>query len=204
MGSGENQFQNSKVYDTELKSQKLVGTVIFFLLFGLGGIWAATAPINGAALASGTVMVRSYSKIVQHLEGGIISDIFVENGARVRQGDPILELDDTQPLAQLEIVNSEYTALKALEARLLAERDELPELIYPSSFSAQSDTALQESIAQEEIFIARKSTLEGGVAILEQRIGQLQSQISGLFSLQESKKALQNLMRKKLKTFVNF
>ena len=47
--------------------------------------------------------IRSYSKTVQHLEGGIIKDLLVENGERVKAGDPILELDDTQPLAQLKL-----------------------------------------------------------------------------------------------------
>ena len=70
--------------------------IIFILLFGLGGIWAFSAPINGAAIAPGTVTVRSYSKTVQHLEGGIIDNIFVENGARVREGEPILDIDNTQ------------------------------------------------------------------------------------------------------------
>ena len=58
-------------FDTDLKSHKNFGMVLFILVFGVGGIWATTAPIQGAALASGKVTVRSYSKIVQHLEGGI-------------------------------------------------------------------------------------------------------------------------------------
>ena len=57
-------------FNTELKSIKKSGMILFILLFGFGGTWAALAPIDGAALAPGIVMVRSYSKIVQHLEGG--------------------------------------------------------------------------------------------------------------------------------------
>ena len=116
---------------------------LFILLFGFGGAWAAWAPIDGAALAPGIVMVRSYSKIVQHLEGGIINKIFVEDGARVEAGEPILELDDTQSLAQLEIASSQYYALKALETRLIAEREGLPELTYPSSFTSLNDRTLK-------------------------------------------------------------
>ena len=128
-------------FDTDLSSNARSGLLLFFLLFGFGGIWATTAPINGAALASGEVTVRSYSKTVQHLEGGIIKDLLVENGERVKAGDPILELDDTQPLAQLEIAKSQELALTALEARLIAERDQSDSIVYPSSFSSQGERA---------------------------------------------------------------
>ena len=86
---------NIKPFDTNLGTHKRFGILLFALLFGFGGIWATTAPIDGAASGAGEVTVRSYSKIVQHLEGGIISEIFVENGARVSEGDPILEIDNT-------------------------------------------------------------------------------------------------------------
>ena len=106
--------QESPQYNSDLNTHKRFGVLLFVVLFGFGGIWASTAPIDGAALAPGVVTVRSYSKVVQHLEGGIINDIFVENGARVNEGDPILNLDSTQSLAQLEIANNEYIALRAL------------------------------------------------------------------------------------------
>ena len=102
--------EDTERYDPGLSSPKKVGMIIFIVIFGFCGSWAAFAPIDGAAVATGFVNVRSYSKVVQHLEGGIISDIFVENGARVQGGQPILELNNTQPLAQLEIVNSQFIA----------------------------------------------------------------------------------------------
>ena len=98
--------QESYQYDSDLNTHKRFGVLLFVALFGFGGIWASTAPIDGAVLAPGVVIVRSYSKVVQHLEGGIINDIFVENGERVEEGEPILDLDSTQSLASLEIANS--------------------------------------------------------------------------------------------------
>jgi epimerase transport system membrane fusion protein len=81
------------------------GVIIAFLVFGVFGVWAGTAPIDGASHAPGTVVVRSNKKLVQHLEGGIISEILVGNGDLVRVGDPIVLLDTTQSAAQLQIVN---------------------------------------------------------------------------------------------------
>jgi epimerase transport system membrane fusion protein len=178
------------VFDTELKSHKKFGMLLFLILFGFGGLWATTAPIDGAAVAPGKVMVRSYSKVVQHLEGGIISNIFVENGARVEKGAPILDIDNTQPMAQLEIANSQYIALRSMEIRLIAERDGLTNLAYQSEFLSLGERAHEETRAQIEIFNARRSALQGSTAVLQQRIEQLHSQIIGLEGLQTSKEQL--------------
>tara|TARA_Y100001936_G_scaffold204148_1_gene207454 strand:+ start:291 stop:1595 length:1305 start_codon:yes stop_codon:yes gene_type:complete len=181
---------NIKSFDTNLTTHKRFGILLFALLFGFGGIWATTAPIDGAASGAGEVTVRSYSKIVQHLEGGIISNIFVENGARVSQGDPILEIDNTQFMAQLEMANSLYIARRALESRLRAERDELAQINFPFDLNSSGEQAGIEIQAQEEIFRTRRSRLEGSVAVLEQRVEQLQSRIVGLVGLKESKERL--------------
>ena len=177
-------------YDSNLNTHKRFGMLLFIALFGLGGVWAATAPIDGASLAPGIVTVRSYSKIIQHLEGGIIDQIFVENGARVNEGDPILNLDSTQSLAALEIANNEYIALRALEMRLVAERDGLTILQYPSEFLDLGETTAEETSGQIEIFNARRSAIENSIQVLEQRVQQLRSQIIGLTALRESKDTL--------------
>ncbi|MGB0558578.1 MAG: HlyD family type I secretion periplasmic adaptor subunit [Pseudohongiellaceae bacterium] len=188
-----------KKFNTDLTHQSRTGLIIFILLFGLGGIWATSAPINGAAIASGTVMVRSYSKTVQHLEGGIINDIFVENGARVEEGEPILDIDNTQSLAQLEIANSRYIALKALESRLISERDGDADLSYDAEILSRGDRAREEADAQVEIFRARQSSRQGQIQVLEQRIDQLESQRKGLEGLQESKGMLSVSYQEELK-----
>ena len=190
--------QTTITFDAQLNTQIKTGMVLFILLFGLGGIWASTAPIDGAAIATGKVMVRSYSKTVQHLEGGIISDIFVDEGARVQEGDPILNLDDTQPLGQLELARSQLLSLSALEFRLVAEREGLSELIYPNELLSISDQAQKEADAQTEIFRARRSSLEAGIDVLHQRIDQLQSQISGMKGLQESRALLSSSYQEEL------
>ena len=97
-------------------------------MFVVFGGWAALAPLDGAAHAPGQVTVKTYKKAVQHLEGGLVSSILAQNGDVVEAGEPLLEMDDTKPLAQLEIANSQLVALQAREARLLAERDKLTQI----------------------------------------------------------------------------
>ena len=190
--------QEPPQFNADLNAHKRFGVLLFVALFGFGGIWASSAPIDGAALAPGQVMVRTYSKVVQHLEGGIINDIFVENGESIEQGEPILNLDSTQSLAALEISNSEFIALRALELRLIAERDVDEALGYSGEFLSLGDRAEEETKAQIEIFEARRSAFEGSIEVLEQRIEQLGSQIVGLKALKDSKDELAKSFQEEL------
>ena len=177
-------------FDADLSVHRKFGLVAFFLLFGFGGIWATTAPIEGAAIAPGQVTVKTYSKVVQHLEGGIIKDIFVEDGAFVEANEPILEIDNTQSATELEAQNHMLFSLRALEKRLEAERDGQNSLIYPPSFNSMGRQGEEEMAVQIEIFNARRSAINGSIDLLEQRIEQLQSQIIGYRAQQVSKEEL--------------
>ena len=167
-----------------------IGGALFVLVFGVFGIWAAVAPLDGAAHATGTVMVASYSKTVQHLEGGIVADIPVGNGDRVTAGQPLMILDDTQPLAQLEIVNGQCAALRVREARLIAERDGLAAVVFAADISGADPETRGETAAQKQIFLARRAARQASVEVLEQRMEQLRSKVTGLEALKQSKEML--------------
>lgn len=166
---------------------KRIGIGIFILVFGVFGLWSVLAPIEGAAHGPGVVTVRSNKKLIQHLEGGIVRDILAQNGDFVTAGQPLMILDNTQSLAQLEIHNAQYAALKAMESRLLAERDGLDAVVYPDDLLTESRRAGAEIAAQTQIFTARRNSLQGVVSVLEQRVGQLQSRLAGLRALHEAK-----------------
>ncbi|HBW85083.1 MAG TPA: HlyD family type I secretion periplasmic adaptor subunit [Gammaproteobacteria bacterium] len=175
---------------TSMEGPKRIGMTLIFLVFVVFGGWAVIAPLNGAAFAPGTVTVKSYKKVVQHLEGGIVADILTRDGDLVEQGQPLLILDDTQSTASLEIANTQYTALRAKEARLIAERDGLERVTYPGGFSTQNARAQREVNAQNEIFAARKAANEGREEILGRRVDQLQNQVVGMRALRSSKQQL--------------
>jgi membrane fusion protein, epimerase transport system len=175
---------------TSIDMPKRVGFIIFFLVFGVFGVWAAIAPLDGAAHAPGTVNVRSYSQVVQHLEGGIISEINAKNGDVVNAGEPLIVMDNTQSLAQLEIVNGQYTAAKAREARLITERDKLSTVIYPSTLDRSNSNVMQEIEAQDSIFQAQQDSLSGSIEVLEQRIEQLEAKKRGQTNLKATKEEL--------------
>ena len=99
------------------------GAILAVLLVAGAGGWAATAQLSGAVIATGTVDVDQNLKAVQHRDGGIISEIAVEEGDFVDEGQVLIRLDDVQTKAELAIVASQLAEATVRRARLLAERD---------------------------------------------------------------------------------
>ena len=99
--------------------------IVIAVLFGVFGLWAAFAPLTSAALAPGVVKVDSYRKTVQHLEGGIVSEILVHEGDAVVQGQPLVRLNDADAEADLKAVGGQ---IGALEAETAAIKEQLPSL----------------------------------------------------------------------------
>ena len=97
-------------------------TTVVVLAGGVGG-WAATTQISGAIIAAGSVVVDSNVKKVQHQTGGIVGELRVRDGVRVKEGDILLRLDDTITRASLAIVTKGLDELYARKARLQSERD---------------------------------------------------------------------------------
>jgi len=176
-----------KILDTSMETPKRVGLFIFFLVFGVFGFWAGFAPLDGAARASGVVTVESYTKVIQHLEGGIVGEILVRDGDVVVAGDPLLVLDNTQSLARLGIMNALFVALKSKEARLLAESSGSESISFPAVLMRAGSDADAEMASERQIFIARKAARDGEVEVLEQREDQLASRVTGLEAVRTSK-----------------
>lgn len=173
--------------DTSMQIPVRTGLIIIFLVFGIFGFWAVFAPLDSAARSSGVVTVESYKKVIQHLEGGIVGQILVRNGDVVKAGDSLLVLDNTQPLAQLEIVKARFVAQKAREARLLAESGGSDSIAFASVLSQPGYDADTEMAAERQIFMARKAARDGEVEVLQQRQEQLASQVTGLEAMRTSK-----------------
>lgn len=186
-GPAEQQASRKFSPETSMETPRRIGIAIFTVVFVVFGLWASLAPLDGAAVAPGIVTVKSYKKTVQHLEGGIVSAILVRDGDFVELGEPLLEMDDTQPIAQMEIANSQFVAFKALESRLYAERDQLAEIQFPEVLWQEDLNGQPEMTAQTQIFNARRAALDGQVEVLEQKIEQLNTRKVGLVALKESK-----------------
>src|SRR5688500_15572562 len=97
------------------------GVVIGVFVFGFGA-WAAVSPLASAAIAMGVVSPEGNKRTVQHLEGGIIRELAVRDGAEVKAGDTLLVLDSTRDLATFDAVRIQRLADIAALVRLDAEQ----------------------------------------------------------------------------------
>lgn len=186
--------------ETGIEAPLRIGMTIAFLVFGVFGIWSLFAPIEGAAHAPGFITPRSYKNPVQHLEGGIVKEVLVLNGDEVQAGEVLLIMDATRPQADLEILTGQMLSLLAAEARLLAERNRQATVVWPQELSAAGTLGATEITAQTQIFDARLTAREGTVAVLNQRINQLETRVDGLRAMRESKLQLSASFQEELES----
>ncbi len=188
-----------------------LGWGLVIALFGGLLFWSIFAPFEGAVLASGSVTVESNQQAVQHLEGGIVGEIFVKEGDRVDEGQTLIALDGTAVQARLSSVEARLFELLGREARLIAERDNHEILTLRTSLANLADNPRMQSIlkSQQELMQARAASRSTQVALLNQAILQLRRRVKGRESeidanlkqanlLEEEMLSLQPLVEKQL------
>ncbi len=161
------------------------------LLGGTAVAWSTTAKLEGAVVATGTVIVETNVKKVQHSVGGVIGELRVQEGQHVSAGEIVARLDDTATKANLAIVMNELVSLQARHARLQAERDDHKELLFPNGLLARAATEndVRQIIEGERtLFAARSRTRTGQKEQFGERIKQFKEEVS---ALEEQRRSLQ-------------
>jgi HlyD family secretion protein len=156
-----------------------VFVTLFFFIFGV--LWAGTAPLDSAAVAIGTVVSSSQKKVINHQEGGIIKNIYVKIGDTVKQGDKLIELDDTRIRSEYESILHQYRILMASEARLNSELNNEDGISWPQLLLDYKDDKDVAKIlyTQNNLFESRKNIESAERAALKQKAKQLEKQIEG-------------------------
>ncbi len=151
------------------------------LLVGMGG-WAAFAKLAGAVVATGRVVVEGNSKKIQHLSGGIVSEINVVEGDRVAAGQVLLRLSATVVQANLSIVENTLAQLYARRARLRAEIAEAPSFTVTEDLAALTGKKAAKTFidSEQNLFNSRRNALIGMKKQLATRKDQLADEARGL------------------------
>jgi HlyD family secretion protein len=158
-----------------------VGYVSIATVAGLFGLWAASAPIDSAAIAPAKVSVESERKPIQHLEGGIIREIAVREAQTVHEGDVLFRLEPISARADSERMRVQYDAVRAQQARLTAEREGAAAIVFPAALLARANEPEMERLLFDERrqFDERMRLRVSDEAIYKARINQTLGDMNG-------------------------
>ncbi len=152
----------------------------FFVLF-LG--WAALCRVDAAVYARGQVVVSGNRQQVQNKSGGVVQKLMVHEGQNVVKDQVLLELAGDESEASTQSYTAQFIALKAQEARLMAEQGGLATFAEPIEFKTytgderqMADDAMR---VQRQAMIARRSTLGAQLSVLGQQAQQSRETIAG-------------------------
>lgn len=176
--------------------------LIGVFVIGLGA-WSSFAPLSSAAIASGIVETETNRKTIQHLEGGIVRRILVENGDAVAAGEVLIELDDTKSRSERDGLRWQLWDAKARRARLTAEQNSSDHIAYPPDLLelAAKYRAVKDILAgQQKIFDARRQVMRSEIAITQQKINQVLEEIAGLSAQKAALMKRIDISRRELET----
>lgn len=145
-------------------------------------VWAALFSINGGVPAPGQIVVEDSRKAVQHLDGGVVRQVLVHEGQKVKKDQILYRMDDTQARAQIDVLGAQYDSLLAQRARLEAQIAERSSIDFPAELTSRSAEPRVAQLLhdQQTLFDATRAVYSAQVGVLGQRVEQLQSRTKGL------------------------
>lgn len=178
---------------------RVAGFVVlgFLLIFA---VWGFVAPLSKAAVAPGVVQVEGRRRTVQHLEGGIVSEILVRENGHVKKGQPLMRLDTVQSGAAADAARSEYLSLLAEKQRLEAELNGRGAVEFSDELRGAGDRARDILDNQRALMMARGASLSGQVNVLRTTASQAQAEVASLDAQIMSQRSQLDLLQGELAT----
>ncbi len=158
-----------------------LGTTVVF--FGALLAWSVVAPLGSAVITEGQLDVSSNRKTLDHVDGGTISELLVQEGATVMAGQLLLGLDTSELTTKRKILSRRRDILLARRARMQTEQRGGEQIEFPNEIQARAQTDKQLRrmlVSQRTLFLADRSAIAGELEILRNRIGQILEQIVGI------------------------
>lgn len=161
----------------------LAGVMALILLVGGLGVWGFTARISGAVITTGTVNVETNRQVVQHPDGGVVGEIFVDESDTVAKGDVLIRLDGRKQRSELTIVEGQLREIAARKARLMAERDSADTIDFSDHLLAEAEVNPEVAAmikGERTLFEARRETLRQEARLLREQNNQIDQRIAGI------------------------
>ena len=175
------------------------GLVLVAIVFGGIGTWITFANLAGAVVATGTVKVDLNRKTIQHLEGGIVKEILVRDGDKVKAGQPLIVLGDVRISATVEVLEGQLYAEQAKAARLIAEREQADHIEFPAELAAATDPRAVEAMKTESTFFeTKRRVLLDQIALLKDQAKEASSEIGSLSQRADAEVAAAALLQQEV------
>jgi HlyD family secretion protein len=200
--------------DIPVNTQRYVkiGLIVTMATLGAFLVWSTTARLDSATVAPGNFTVTGRNQMVQHLDGGVIDQLLVEEGDTVQQGQLLLRLDDAEARAELQRLELRRFRLHAAQVRLQSEIAQLDDIEWPEELksAAAVNPAHADALeVQAALFVARgnaqkseRQILQQGVAAYREHVAGQRQQLSAaenqLMLIVEDREARETLVRKGL------
>lgn len=164
--------------------------------------WSMSAPLSTAAVTTGVLKVERNRRVVQNLEGGVIREIFVQEGSIVTPGQVVMRLHDEQTGASADLLSMFYDSQRALRTRLKAEAEYASALSFDEDLMGRrSHARISDLLSQQtSIFRERRRSIEGQISILKRRVQQLEAEIRAYESIAQSHHIQLQFIREEEKT----
>lgn len=165
-----------------LRRLNMVGVAVCACLVFGGGSWATLSRVDSAVIAHGTVAIDGNAKQVNHAEGGIVQEVLVRNGDRVRKGQPVIRLEPVMAEAGLGIATIDLFTHQARLSRLEAELAGAAVMTFPPDLRAHAgeEDVRRAMAAEVRLFESRQAEMAGHKATLIERSTLVQEESAGL------------------------
>lgn len=179
--------KNQSKADWSAAAPLRTGALALLVLLGGFGTWAAVSQISGAVIASGRIEVDQNRQVVQHPDGGVVSEILVTEGDSVEAGALLIKLDSETLLSELAVVEGQLLEVLARRARLEAERDDAKDLRFAELLTTiESAVAPELMEGQRRLHEARLESEAQQADQLSQQRDQIRDQIKGIEAQQKA------------------
>ncbi len=160
------------------------GLLVVFAFFGVFLGWAALCRVDAAVYARGQVVVSGSRQQVQNKTGGVVKTLLVHEGQQVQKGQVLIELAGDESQASTQSYTGQFIALKAQEARLLAEQAGRATFAEPAEFktyTGEDRELVNDAMSvQRQAMSARRSSLSAQLSVLAQQGAQSRESIRGI------------------------
>lgn len=162
--------------NSQFDTRNIIVVGCIFIVVTVGGFitWACTTTLSSASIAQGTLIVESQRKKVQHLQGGWVKSIYVQEGQHVQSGDILIELSNSKAESDFRRLKLQSISLLTQHERINAELEKREKINWKEFAESSTDSAEQREV--NTIISAQQIQFQQYLLRKELRDGQYQQQ----------------------------